>query len=190
MTMIDKKQQPIATRTAWGKQLGLILSLIFLLPSACFANSSWGWLTDAPYTLLPLAIALTLIIETLGLIRFAGVFKPWRALFIVSVANVCSFIVPYFMVFFLDVFFGWENPWSWSHIERRILNGPDSYLVNLFSVAITLVVELPVVYYGLRNTVSADGRRRLFWTIVWLNLLTTLIVAIIERMACVGGYLY
>lgn len=150
--------------------------LCFLLfPTACFANSSWHWVTFAPYTLLPLAIALTLGIETWGIFRFAGVTARRRAIIIVGMANSFSFIAPYFVSFFLS------PPW-------KVLYYYPSYMVTLFSLVLTLIVELPVVYFGLRKTVPDHNRKRLFWIASWLNLLTTLLVGIIERIACRGEW--
>lgn len=69
---------------------------LILFPSTAYANSSWHWVTTSPLTVLPCAVIFTLLIETIAVVKFGKVDNRNKAFVIVSLANLLSFLVPYF----------------------------------------------------------------------------------------------
>ena len=69
--------------------------LILSLPVVTYANSSWHWLTASPITVLPFAVVLTLLIETIYIVRFGKVNNSKKVFCIVTFVNLLSFIAPY-----------------------------------------------------------------------------------------------
>jgi len=53
------------------------------------------------------------------------------------------------------------------------------YIVGVAFLALTLIVEIPIGYFGIRSSVKI--KKRLMATIVAANTITTVAVAIIER---------
>lgn len=96
----------IKSRTLIGSLL--ILASLLCLPSSAYANSSWHWFTKQPWTILPLVVVITLLIEV-GIICFSNRMKP-RFIPLISIvaANVLSFLFPLFALGILPVL-GMEN---------------------------------------------------------------------------------
>ena len=67
-----------------------------------------------------------------------------------------------------------------------ILAGPN-YIVGAGFVILTLVLEIPIVYNLLKKHV--DSKKKLLWSIVGSNIVTTAMVAVIERMVTDGYWI-
>lgn len=154
--------------------------IISLFPTIAFANSSWNWFTDNPLTVLPYAIVLTLLVENIAIIKFGKVTKAKKAFLIIILANLFSFLIPYIalagqLVPFNDGF----------SIMESVKSGPY-YIVLPGYLFLTILIELPIVYSLLKeNTLN---RKSLMLSIVISNIITTLSVAVIERIMCVGQW--
>jgi len=98
------------------KQALLCCILLFAIyPVGVLANSSWHWVTVSPMRILPIAIILTLAIETWGVIVYGKVEEKVRVFFIVTFANITSFTAPYiYSTYFLNGFYysGWGYAWE------------------------------------------------------------------------------
>lgn len=59
------------------KKILMVTSIMLcLLCTTAYANSSWHWVSQTrPYDVLPIAIIVTLLVEIIGTIRFAGTNK-------------------------------------------------------------------------------------------------------------------
>ena len=164
------------------KKLFSLLAFISLLPILSItasANSSWVWLTRDPRPMLPWAIAGTLIIEMLivyyfNKIRIRKTIKPAIS---VIISNLISFLAPY-------VFVG-VTPNAMSDAENffaRIdfmAERLPFYIVRIAFLGLTLVIEVPIVYFGTRKMVQ--NKKRLLFTIIAANVITTIAITIIER---------
>ncbi len=153
----------------WG---GLAFLTALGLPVPAFANSSWTWLTTGrPYMLLPAVIVLTLAVETgaVSLTLEKGHIK--RAFSFVALGNLLSFALPY-LIMFAD--FG-TSPFPISYYFQDT----PSYTVGILFLAITLLVEVPVVWMNLRQ--YAKKERKLLAMIICANAVTTGLTAIAER---------
>ena len=60
------------------------------------------------------------------------------------------------------------------------------FTVGIIYLVMTITIELPVVYFLLRKNV--ENKKRLLATIIITNTVTTSMVAIIERIVCVGKW--
>ena len=157
----------------------ILLSVIY--PVRVLANSSWHWVTVSPMKVLPLAIILTLTIETWGVIVYGKVEKKVRVFVIVTFANIASFIAPYiYSTYRLNGFYcsGWGYAW-----ERAFNNGPN-YIIRLVYLVLTLCIEVPLVYFLLKN--RSKSKKKLLLITIAVNVITTIVVAIIERLLCQG----
>ena len=158
----------------------LIILIPILLPSTVYANSSWHWLTISPRWLLPFAISLTLLIETLAVIKPGKVTKPKKALLIISLANLLSFVAPY-----LERAYRFIPTSGGFSVFAAFEKGPY-YMILFGYLVLTLCVELPVVYLLLRRDTS--DQKSLGKAIVLANTATTLLVAVLERLICRGTW--
>lgn len=157
--------------------------LIVLYPERVLANSSWHWVTESPMKVLPLAIVLTLAIESWGVIVYGKVGEKVRTFVIVTFTNIASFIAPYiYSTLKLNRFYGSGLDYAW---ERAFNNGPN-YIIRLIYLFLTLCIEVPLVYFLLRNR-SSDKKRLLLVTIA-VNVITTIVVAVLERFLCQGQW--
>lgn len=151
-----------------------------LFPKAVFANSSWNWVTTSPLTLLPLAVIFTLLIETVSVVRFGRVNKAVKAFCIIGLANLLSFLAP-----------GLERAYRFIPTTGKVSlsaafgKGPY-YMVFSGYLLLTVIIELPIVYFLLRNNTS--DKKRLAVSIILSNVATTVIVAVLERLICVGRW--
>jgi ABC-type uncharacterized transport system fused permease/ATPase subunit len=151
------------------------------------ANSSWYWLTDPPLTsLLPFAIIFTLAVETIAIIIFGKATKKIKAFCVVLMANILSFASS-----FIDpiskqmLLYDYSINLSFDLIEQSVKYS-QYYIVAFWYLILTLVVEMPVVYFLLRKDTSY--RKRLILSILISNIITTAAVAICERVFYIGVY--
>ena len=152
--------------------------IAILYPVLCFANSSWVWLTDTrPYYILPYVIVATLLIETLAINYIPKTKKPIRVFIIVLIANLLSFAAPYIWTII--------DPNAIYHFPEAIEHYPY-YTICLEYFIITIVVELPVVFFSLKK--YAEKEKVLLLTVLGANALTTIFVAVIERKICYGQW--
>lgn len=159
------------------------IMLSILSPIVVSANSSWHWVTTSPMKALPLAVILTLAIEILGVINFGKISNGLRAFIVVSFANIVSFIVPYiYSSFRLSRFYGSDWIYAW---ERSFNNGPN-YIIRLAYLILTLCIEIPLVYFLLKD--FCKNKKLFIFTIVIANVITTIVVAVLERIMCQGQW--
>ena len=155
--------------------------LTFFLPLNVFANSSWHWLTDTrPYYILPFAIIVTLAIETLAIKFIAKVPNLAKTFCFVTIGNLVSFLIPYAFTALMNVLY---SPWA------TLLDSIDKlpyYNVGVFFLVLTVIAELPIVYFTLRK--HAKSKLSLILTVVSANVVTTGEVALIERLLCYGEW--
>ena len=143
------------------------------------ANSSWVWISESrPYDLLPAVVAITLAGEVYALYHFAGVRKLGKVFFWVTVANLLSFLAPYALGFLADraVHPGFQ----------QFLDSGPHYSVGGMYLALTLLVETPVVLAALHKEAAED--MGLLKVIVLTNVVTTALVALIERVFYEGHW--
>lgn len=154
--------------------------IMLFFSTTASANSSWIWLTDTPVTVLPYAIIFTLIFEGITIIKFGQITTYIKASFIIIIANLLSFIVPY--IFLAYNFLPFTDSFS---ITESVSYGPY-YIVLTGYLLLTLLMELPVVYFLLeKNTLN---KKRLKFSIIISNIVTTLVIAIVERVICLGHW--
>lgn len=159
---------------------GLTAVLLSLFSVTAFANSSWVWISETrPYDVLPFVAAATLIIETAALNGFLKI-GNWHKTFVgVLIGNLISFAVPYI---------GYSNttPYAGYYTLGQILNRGPFYTVGGAFLIITVLVELPFMYFWLKKNVT-DKKKLIIVTVV-ANVVTTAMVALCERLFCEGHY--
>ena len=96
-----------------------------------------------------------------------------KAAFVVGIANGASFVVPYFIYFSSNDFSYMANYWP-------------TYIVGIWYLLLTLAVEVPIVCNLLKK--DCDNGKKLFKFVIMTNIVTTLMVAIVERIICVGRW--
>ena len=154
--------------------------IMLFLTSAVYANSSWHWVTTSPMTVLPFAIIFTLFIETASVVRFGRVVNTRKVLKVVGLANVISFIAPYL-----------ERAYRFRPVAGELsllvsFNKGPYYMILSGYLFLTIAVELPIVYYLLSKETA--NKKKLIGAIISSNIITTLLVAICERMICIGRW--
>lgn len=153
--------------------------LVFAFSFTAFANSSWVWISETrPYDVLPFVAIATLAIETaaLNLILKIG---NWHKVFSgVLIGNLISFAVPYI---------GYSNtpPYYDMPLSYILQRGPF-YTVGAAFLFLTVAVELPFMYFWLRKDVK--NKKLLILVTVVANIVTTAMVALVERLFCEGYY--
>lgn len=158
----------------------LYIGLSTLFTLTVNANSSWHWVTTSPKNILPFAVLLTLLIEVLGIVKFNQISNIKIVFTVVCLANVLSFIAPY-----LERAYRFIPTSGGFSITAAFSKGPY-YMVLLGYLILTLVIEIPVVYFFLRKLVQ--NRKKLIAALVALNVLTTAMVAVTERVICIGQW--
>jgi len=159
---------------------GILAGLFALaLSPTAFADSSWVWISETrPYDVLPWVAIATLVIET-GMIWLICKFeKPFKIFCVVTLGNLLSFAAPYVAAYFTR---------AWYTFTQMMEHLP-SYTVGFVFLAVTLLIELPVEYHLLKNDCPADSLRRFLYTIIAANVLTTVMVAVVERTICKGHW--
>lgn len=163
----------------------LVCSILLMLfsPAVVSANSSWRWVTMSPMKALPVAVVLTLVVETIGIIHFGQIASKLRAFIIVAIANIASFLAPYlYSSIQLKVLYG--EVWFYA-LERSFNNGPN-YIVRSGFLLLTLCIEMPLVYFLLRK--CSKNKKALVFTIFITNVITTVLVGVLERIICKGQW--
>ncbi|MBQ8028129.1 MAG: hypothetical protein IJ262_01835 [Clostridia bacterium] len=158
----------------------LILSFAFSVSAS--ANSSWVWITQTrPYDVLPFVIVGTLVAETLLIDRAGKIEKAFKTFFFVLVGNILSFITPYI------IYDNFSEPYSSAgySLSEILARGPY-YTVGTAFLFLTLIIEMPFVYFFLRK--DSENRKKLMAAIAAANILTTLLTALTERILCQGRW--
>ena len=149
--------------------------VLLIIPQAVFADSSWCWLTDTrPFDILPPVALATIVIEVLAIWLIPHTGKLMKTAVAVILANVASFLLPYALLLNDPVYPKFDD----------MLNAGPNYIVGAGFVILTLVIEIPIVYNLLKKHV--DSKKKLLWSIVGSNIVTTAMVAVIERMVTDG----
>jgi len=149
--------------------------MLLILPQAVFADSSWCWLTDTrPFDILPPVALATIVIEVLAIWLIPHTGKFIKTAVAVILANAASFLLPYSVLVFNQVYPKFEDA----------LNAGPNYIVGFGFVMLTLLIEIPIVYNLLKKHV--DNKKKLLWSIIGSNIVTTAMVAVIERMVTNG----
>ena len=149
--------------------------MLLILPQAVFADSSWCWLTDTrPFDILPPVALATIVIEVLAIWLIPHTGKLMKTAVAVILANAASFLLPYALLLNDPVYPKFDD----------MLNAGPNYIVGAGFVILTLVLEIPIVYNLLKKHV--DSKKKLLWSIVGSNIVTTAMVAVIERMVTDG----
>lgn len=153
---------------------------LLLFPSLVYANSSWHWVTTSPMAVLPFAVVFTLLIETLFVVKLGKVADYKKAFIIIGLANFLSFLAPYFerAYRFIPTSGGFS-------LSAAFQKGPY-YMILTGYLLLTVIVELPVVFLLLRK--YCTNIKKLIIAIVLSNVLTTILVAVLERLLCVGRW--
>ena len=154
---------------------------VSVFPMLASANSSWVWISETrPYDILPFVIIGTLLIETVAVNLVSKIGNWYKTFFAVLVGNIISFAVPYI---------GYSNATPYSdagYTLSQIINHGPYYTVGTAFLLLTLIIELPVVYFLLKK--DADNKKKLALCIVLANIVTTVLVAIVERTLCYGRW--
>ena len=149
-------------------------------PMFASANSSWVWISETrPYDILPFVIIGTLLIETVAVNLVGKVDNWYKTFFAVFVGNIISFVVPYI---------GYSNSIyaEVGYTLSQIIDRGPYYTVGTAFLLLTLIVELPIVYFLLKK--DADNKKKLAFCIVLANIVTTVLVAVVERTLCYGRW--
>lgn len=157
------------------KYIIIFLLMLITTPSSVYANSSWHWISSTcPLDVLPFAIIATLIIEIFIIVKFGKVRALTKSIVCISFANLASFLVSYL----------WPNDvgYTFSEVDTHT----PSYIVRSGYLFLTLIVEVPIVYYLLRK--DCDNRKKLLLSTILANVITTALVAAIERISCVDSW--
>ncbi|MCL1890439.1 MAG: hypothetical protein FWG00_00155 [Coriobacteriia bacterium] len=131
-------------------------------------------------------IVSTLAIEYFSLITLCNIklaVDRLKALAVVGLANLMSFLAPFlFFVFswLRDVQAGITS--SFGQFADKM---PCSF-VGLGYLVLTLVVEVPLVYFFLKNRVS--NKKKLLLVVVLANIATTLLVAVVQHLFLPGTW--
>lgn len=173
-----------------GKKNGMknkllyIIVFVFVTSSAlcihAYANSSWRWLSETrPYDILPFIIALTLIAETLAYVFVAKIKRPVKVFAVVAIANHLSFLAPY-----IFGYIGYTGGLTYTF--DFALEHLPYYTIGIEYFLTTILVEIPVIWFSLKNDVRENKTVRFILTIIGANVVTTLICAAAERAVAYG----
>jgi len=145
-----------------------------------FANSSWHWLTKTkPFDILPYVAIFTILVEYIAIKIINLINNSIRLLLIICLANLASFLLPYALIWTSSLAaVGYSFEMSVNHLPM--------YIVGLGYLFLTLIAEVPLVYISYKGIITE--KRRLFISIIIVNVTTTMIIAIIERMVCRGSW--
>ncbi len=159
--------------------IALLGTMVFSFSAS--ANSSWVWISETrPYDILPFVIVGTLLVETIAVNIICKIDNWYKTFFAVFVGNIISFAVPYI---------GYSNTTPYAdagYTLSQIINHGPYYTVGTAFLLLTLLIELPVVYFLLKK--DCDNKKKLALCIVTANVVTTVLVAIVERTLCQGHW--
>ncbi len=144
-----------------------------------FANSSWVWISETrPYDLLPFVAAATLAVETAAYNIFLKVGNWHKVFFGVLTGNLISFAVPYL---------GYSNTTPYYDMPLGyILERGPFYTVGAAFLLLTVAVEVPFMYFYLKK--HTNDKKLLIAVAILINVVTTVLVAITERLFCHGHW--
>jgi hypothetical protein len=170
-------------RIKWRLLLPTVLLLLLGGPTLASANSSWHWVTMSPFVVFPFAVVFTLLIETAAIWKIARIPSLKKTLLVVGLSNLASFLAPY-------LFRAWRFiPTSGGFNLMGAFNKGPYYMILGGYLALTLLVEVPVVVWLLhRDLPEKTARTKLILTTVVANTVTTLLVAVCERLLCRGQW--
>ena len=155
-----------------------VIAIAMLFPTTVYANSSWHWLTKTvPFDILSYVVILTLVIEYFSLKTVNSIKKHLRLLLVICAANLASYLLP-FAILLLPSGVGYTFEMS--------INRLPIYIIGAGYIVLTLIVEVPAVYFSLRGTVK--NKEKLVISIIIVNVITTIMVAVIERIVCKGSW--
>ena len=164
------------------KYLSVILVGILLIPNIVQANSSWSWLNNSrPIYLLPFAIVATLLIEIIMITKLNKIKEITKSIVVIGGANIISFVVPYLIILLMPDIGYTSKEFFIAMMEK----GP-SYIVGLEYLFFTLIIEVPIVYNFFKK--NCENKIKLLTVIVMANVITTVLVAVLERIICVGHW--
>ena len=154
------------------------------------ANSSWHWLTKAPQSILHIVIIATLVIETI-IIVFANNIKPqgrFKTFIVIAIANVFSYVFPY-----LGAVFSYEGQQFYGGMGifeavDAYVNKMPIYIVGPGLLFFTIIIEIPIIYYSLVSRQQTMNKKRAIASIVVANLVTFLLVFVVERTFFFGSW--
>lgn len=153
---------------------------VFMFSTVSNANSSWHWVTASPLKVLPFAIFFTLLIETAAIVIAGKITDIKKSFIIVGFANLFSFLAPYIFRAYKFI------PTSGGYNLLAAFNKGPYYMVLTGYLVLTIIVELPTVYFLLKK--NANGKLGLILSILASNIVTTLLVAVCERQICIGRW--
>lgn len=171
-----KKSDKIFARTK--ESILLIVLLVLCIPKVVYADSSWIWFTTtAPYQLLPFVAVLTIVIEYLMIKNILHIQNKKRVLIAVCISNLVSFMVPYFAIYYQDGVY---------ETIKQTFESMDFYTINSAYLFLTLIIECPIVYAIVQDEIH--DKKKSLGVIAAANVVTTVMVAAIERIACRGSW--
>lgn len=129
---------------------------------------------------MPLAVALTILIEISFVTLTLKITNIRKVCGVIILGNVMSFITPYIVVYCIQ-----RENMGYKTFERAFAGGAY-YIIGLGYLFLTIIIELPIVYYGLRKEIKNKTFGCMVICIV--NGITTGVVFIIERIACYGQW--
>ena len=156
-----------------------IVLVCALFPAPAYANSSWHWLTKTnPFDILPYVTVATLLIEYFAIKILNQIRKAIMLFAIVCGANLASFLLPFGLLWIVSI--------NGLYTFKMSINNLPTYIIGLGYLFLTLAVEVPILYFCFRNRVS--NKKKLMITIIAVNVVTTAMVAIVERIVCPGSW--
>lgn len=164
----------------WCVSLVAALVLSFAFSFSAAANSSWRWITESrPYDVLPFVIVFTLLIETYAIKHLCAIERTDRVFVPVLIGNIISYAMPY-------AAYSQTTPYAGAYSLGYILERGPFYTVGIVFLLMTLIVEIPVVYAFLKK--KANSKNTLIKVTFAVNVFTTVLVAITERVICRGKW--
>lgn len=161
-----------------------VLWVVLFSPINAHANSSWHWFTDNPLTALPWAVLGVLVVEVC-LISFISHMKiTIKSVIVICLANAFSFLLPYVFIGLSPAIY--SETTEFFEVIQQYVNKFLHYTVGAAFLILTLVSEIPFVYFTLRRNVG--NQRRFLVSILFSNTLTTIILAVVERLIFRGKW--
>lgn len=118
--------------------------LMCMLPATASGNSSWIWLSEArPYDVLPFVAVITIVIEAAAIWYVLGKQHLLKIAIVVVIANLLSFAAPYWFLYDETLRMPLK-PFP------ELMEYGHYYTVGVIFLLMTLLVELPVVFFTLR----------------------------------------
>ena len=120
---------------------------------------------------------LTIVIEYLMIKNILHIQNKKRVLIAVCISNLVSFMVPYFAIYYQD------------GVNERINQKIESihfYTINNEYLLMTLIIECPNDYEIVEDEIH--DKKKSLGVIAAANVVTTVMVAAIERIACRGSW--